>query len=1387
MLVHWKMSRSGKALLGAFLLGTGTVHALDPTKSVFQYNCQNWTRQNGLPADFITAVTQTKDGYLWLGTQKGLFRFGGIDFKARNIALPPGAGHDIKGLCAGRKGGLWVCPARGGFGFYDGQQFSPAGEQTASTLLEISDGSVLAGGDFGLGQWIQQNGQPRQSFSNNALGNFFSFSEGAQGRVWVGTVEHGLWSWQNGKLIPFPDEALKKESVSAVAEDLEGQIWVGTQKDLRCFDSKFQPKQIPPFQSEVKAILVDRQGLVWIATAGAGLARFQNGQFTFFRKADGLASDFVTSLYEDREGSIWVGTQSGLTQITDVKLPVFSTREGLPYGAVISVCNSRKGGLWLTTDTGLAYFDGRAFTNFANNPSLPQSWMKRVFEARNGDLYLVTDHKELIVCREQKPVMTFTNSDWPVALTEDAEGVFVAVAGKIFRIQNDRLVPYVYAKGADPVFYWINNLSVAGDGALWVASNTGIFRVKDGNVRQWSASNGLSDNRVLCIFEDTDGAIWAGSAGGIARLKSNEIKMISPEQGLPADTVYAIVPDDLGNFWMDTSSGILKATRRNLNDLADGKVSRVECTLFDGLESVKFTGRAAQEAVACKTADGRLWFPSPQGVTMVDPAHMVSNTIAPSVHIEEIRINGVPMENRPSPALRPGGGQMEFYFTALSYIAPQKIRLRYQLAGFDKEWIEAEGRRSVLYNNLRPGQYVFRVQACNADGLWNTEGDSFAVELPPALFQTTWFFLFCGALGLSVIGFILRWLTTRAETKQRKLKAQNDLLDSKVRQRTAELAEANQALAAEIEASERAEEALRTEQRLLRTMIDALPIYIACLDKNGRYVFANNLVRAFFGKRVSEIEGKHFTEVMPGPMRDKHQALIAACLAGKVVPFVDEFTLGDGAKIIGQGVFAPLTDKNGHVTGAVCGVMDITERRRAEEELLGKNAFFEALVESSLDGILVVGKDRKKILQNQQVIDLWQLPVSLASGTDDEDQARYLMNMTNNPEQFLANIDYLYEHPKETDRREIELKNGTVLDRYSSSVIGKDGRYYGRIWMFRDITVRKQLELEMEQTHQQLMAASRQAGMAEVATGVLHNVGNVLNSVNVSANLVANSIRASRAATLARVVELLHQHAGDLADFITRDERGRNLPVFLAHLHEHLQAERAHLLEELRSLIGNIEHINEIVAVQQANARRVGVIESVLPSELMENALKMNAATYHCHQVEIIRDFEKAPPLQVDKHKVLQILINLLQNAKRACGQSSGNRRCVTVRVRRHGERAVRLEVADNGIGIPAENLTRIFAHGFTTQKDGHGFGLHSGALTAKDLGGTLAAYSDGPGHGSTFILELPLEHTASAASISLRVSTDSASSFAPDRPKTEQKAISPAPAAIVLAAQGGG
>ncbi|HVW22019.1 MAG TPA: ATP-binding protein [Opitutaceae bacterium] len=284
----------------------------------------------------------------------------------------------------------------------------------------------------------------------------------------------------------------------------------------------------------------------------------------------------------------------------------------------------------------------------------------------------------------------------------------------------------------------------------------------------------------------------------------------------------------------------------------------------------------------------------------------------------------------------------------------------------------------------------------------------------------------------------------------------------------------------------------------------------------------------------------------------------------------------------------------------------------------------------------------------------------------------------------------------------------------------------------------RRLRETLERTQRELMEASRLASMAEVATGVLHNVGNVLNSLNVSAAVVSAGLRQSKAESLAKLSALLDERAADLGSFLTSDPKGKLVPEFLRSLARHAVEERARLLQEVEQLQKNLDHVKEIVAMQQTYATMVGVLESLPAESLMEDALRMNALALLRHDVNTVREFEVVPPVLAERGKVLQILINLIRNAKYALDEGRGPEKTLTLRIDTGPSGTVRFVVRDNGVGIAPENLPRLFNHGFTTRAQGHGFGLHSSALAARQMRGTLVAQSEGPGRGAAFTLELP-------------------------------------------------
>lgn len=1436
------------AALSILLMACPSVWALDPAKSIFQYNCQNWTRLSGLPADRITSVTQTSDGYIWLGSQNGLIRFDGSEFKVVPIDLPEAHGQDVGALCRTPDGRLSFSIINGGWGNYDGQKFAVIGDDqwtspdaNSNIIFVSSDGTTWSGSVRGWARWVR--GHPEESQSDGQLGAVLTFSEDAAGRVWMGTAERGLFFWSDKRFNRFPDADLQSQNIYSVAVDSAGDIWVGTARGLYHYGPKFDRKEILFPADQTNVLLVDRHERLWIGTNEHGLGRYENGGFRFLQKSDGLGNDTVKALFEDAEGSMWVATLGGLSQLTDLKFPIYSSKEGLVSGSATGVAASHRGGLWISTSTGASYFDGRTATNYTDPTLLPNNYTRRVWEAANGDVYLCDGSKNINVISNGKLVTRYANALWPEAFAEDAEGVIAGIGPNLVRLVNGRIEPYVF-NGEKPAFDWINNLHFTKDHVLWVATNNGLFRIKDARFHRWSTVDGLSSNRIHFVFEDIDGALWLGLPTGLIRFKQDHFTQITYEDGLPDSRIYSLVPDDRGFFWMASGRGILCVARQNLADFADRKISRIDCVTYDGLESVKVTDRTDQGFSACKTADGRIWFPNPRGVVMIDPAHHFTNQVRPRVYVQRINVNGVDQPPGQSASLNPSQRNVDFFFTALSFIAPKKVHVRYQLEGYDVAWIEAGTHRSASYRNLEPGHYRFHVQAANVDGVWNTDGDTYSIDLPPPFHRTLWFYALCGLAGVLLL-IAVYWLKVRRmQAVQKRLQSENDRLEASVRRRTEELASSLSLLQATLDSTADGilaiqfsgaiashnrqfaemwnippESMLHANDQTLRDLCAAQvkdPERFLKRTNESKEVEAFDIIELKDGRiferycRPQSVDGKsvgvviNFRDITGRKRAEaaiaEASALLDSLLANtldviyfkdcesRFVRYSDSIlplygaTDRDGLKgksdfdlfpeerariyfeeeqeiirtgrpqidklertvnAAGQPAWnmvtkLPWKDINGRIIGTFGVARDVTALKETESRLAYERDLLRALMDSSPDQIYF--KDRKsRFIRCSQTLaaDFRVSSSAEVIGKTDFD--------------FFAEE---HARPAFEDEQEI-IRTGKPLIGKVEKEVWRDGRVgwvltskmplhnntgeiIGTIGISKDITELKLAEAKLADVHRQLLETSRQAGMAEVATSVLHNVGNVLNSVNVSATLVSDQIRDSKATFVPKVGALLQANSTRLAEFFTTDPKGKKLPSYLSTLGDELLSEQATITTELGHLRKNIEHIKEIVSMQQSFAKVSGVSETIPLVELIDDAVRINASALTRHEVELIRDYQARPEISIERHKLMQILVNLIRNAKYACDESGRSDKQMIIRTSQHGDR-IRIEVIDNGVGIPAENLTRIFAHGFTTRKEGHGFGLHSGALVAKELGGSLAAHSRGPGLGATFTIDLPL------------------------------------------------
>jgi len=576
------------------------------------------------------------------------------------------------------------------------------------------------------------------------------------------------------------------------------------------------------------------------------------------------------------------------------------------------------------------------------------------------------------------------------------------------------------------------------------------------------------------------------------------------------------------------------------------------------------------------------------------------------------------------------------------------------------------------------------------------------------------------------------------EAELRKQVAQRRAVETQLAAQVEELTTARRA-ALNMTEDLRCENAERrqAEQRLAK-ITEAAQDAIIMIDERGDITLWNAAAERIFGYPAEEALD-----------RDAHELLAPKHLRKKFHESFPQFQRTGKGQAIGSTIEVEALRKNGEqfplemslsalqIQGrwhAVALVRDITARKQAEDAIHRAHAELDQIFNAA-PPMAVLALDRSILRMNDQCAEFLEVEKNEVVGQFCYDVLPG--SSCHSPECCLNKTS----RGLASEGQQVKLvgKRQVPCIVRSSPYRDGTGKIAGCVQSITDISDIQQRKAEVERLHQQLVETSRRAGMSEVATGVLHNVGNVLNSVNVSANLAIDKLRASQSSGVSKVAGLLEQHADHLTEFIAEDDRGKRLPKYLRTLEQHIADERNDLIGEMSILLECVDHIKEIVGMQQAHAIVSGTRESLRADELLESALKLNEASFVRHNVQVIRDYGYVDSLTTDKHRLLQVLVNLVSNAKHALKAADDADRRLTLRVDKVEPDQVCIEIRDNGVGIAPENMERIFEHGFTTKKNGHGFGLHSSALAAKEIGGSLTAHSDGPGRGACFRLMLPI------------------------------------------------
>ena len=746
--------------------------ALNPATPVSQYGLDVWDSDSGLPQNSVDAAVQTRDGYLWLGTQEGLVRFDGVRFTVFDSRNSAAMRDDwVKALCETRDGSLWVGTAAGLLRWKDGgftarQPVTIPGGAVVAALLESRDGSLWVASNVGVARirgdrvtlYTEKDGLPDL--------RVHSLAEDSEGRLWAGT-RSGLALFNASRFVPQSIGGGLSAAL-ALAADPQGGLWIGTGNGLAHWNAgalRLYTAADGLESPRVQVLYRDHAGTFWVGTAG-GLFRFGGGRFAAIsRQTGGLSSSDVDSLCEDREGSLWVGTRDGgLNRLKDERIANYTSRQGLSDDRVWSVFEDRSGNIWAgTADGGLARLapGAAAFDPVANLGAAILS----IAQDTRGDLWVGTRGNGAYRLRGNR-IRRYGAADglmgaWVPAICADRRGgVWLGTAGSgLYRFENGRMTAYRETDGlaSNVVFSIFQDRG----GSIWVGTfGGGVSRFQDGVFRNLTTRDGLAHGIVMSIFEDASGAFWFGTRGGLSRWSGGRFTTYREKEGLFHDAVQSVLADAQGYLWLTSNSGIFRVSSADLASGSSGegpKLHPVGYTTANGMRSVECNNG---QHGAFRGRDGRLWFATLKGLAMADPARIRLNPVPPKVVIESVLAGRRKLSSAKEIELAPPMRDLEFHYTALSFRNPTALRFKYRLEGFDENWIEAGARRVAYYTNLPPGRYRFRVVACNEDGLWSRDGAVAHVALQRSLLETAWFRVLC-VLAAAVLAFTVHRLRIR--------------------------------------------------------------------------------------------------------------------------------------------------------------------------------------------------------------------------------------------------------------------------------------------------------------------------------------------------------------------------------------------------------------------------------------------------------------------------------------------------------------------------------------------------------------------------------------------------------------------------------------------------
>jgi signal transduction histidine kinase/ligand-binding sensor domain-containing protein len=776
--------RAALIALIATLFLTNQASALDPNRAITQAMHRIWQVQQGLPQATIFSIRQTHDGYLWLGTQKGLVRFDGARFTS--VRSTSGRSLDnlwIRDLEEDADHNLWIATAGAGLIRLDRNlqaksYTTPDGlpGDDVRALLADRKGSLWAATDKGLARFDQGRLTVFHHSDGLPTEDLWALCQASNGTIWIGGESGTIASWDGSRLATRRLKSLPGgASVRALCSASDDAIWIGTTAGLvrlSGHDEHRVTKHDGLADDRVYCLAEGRDGSLWAGTKD-GFNRLppKNGAIQSFGTRDGLSQSTVNTLYEDREGSLWVGTKHGLNQFLDRRSIPFTEREGLPSNDTGPVLQDRTGRIWVgTLGAGLAHYDGRHFAALAGDAGLPSNTILALADGGSEGLWVGTDQGLCLLHDEHVAANYSTAEGLPSAIVQcvyrDRAGrVWAGTSAGLAELRDGRFVEPATEDGPlrSPVLALAED---SGQSLLVATEGHGVYRYVDGRLKPIEGLNASAGDGDA-FYCDAEGRVWLGTRDdGLWLLDGAKTIHYTVKDGLHDDDIFGIVADDQDRLWMACSKGIFYVARADLKKFAAGQSTSITCRPFSPTEAQRtIESKDGVQPAVWKMQDGRIWFSTIRGLSVVDPTNTVRSIPPIPVVVEDVIVNGQAESLQQVALLPPGRTNLTFRYTALSFLVPTRTTFRYKLEGYDRDWVDAGSRREAFYTNLPPGSYEFRVAARSVDEAYHEAAQPLALTIEPYFYQTVWFLPVCVALAAAGVWAAYRMRVRRIKER----------------------------------------------------------------------------------------------------------------------------------------------------------------------------------------------------------------------------------------------------------------------------------------------------------------------------------------------------------------------------------------------------------------------------------------------------------------------------------------------------------------------------------------------------------------------------------------------------------------------------------------------